>query len=119
MASLNSASRHLIFVDYRLQNCSRTRLAKMIRSTAEHAFASFLLNSLYLVGAPSSLLKCLLLECWQWASIGSIPVQDLNKLELSLLCLLDFELSISREEYDNTKASLRDLDLATARSFHD
>jgi len=55
MASLNSASRHLNFVDYRPQNCLRTQPAKMLRSAAKHAFASFLLKGLYISIAPPSL----------------------------------------------------------------
>ena len=50
----------------------------------------------------------------QWAHIGNVDLRELNKLELSLLTLLDFHLCVKREEYEEVKASLREVDMNTA-----
>ena len=43
---------------------------------------------------------------WQWALVGEITIQEMNALEMEMLWVLKFSLSISREEYDECLVAL-------------
>jgi hypothetical protein len=40
--------------------------------------------------------------------VGEIPIQEMNLLEIEMLWVLKFALSISREDYDKCLAALND-----------
>jgi hypothetical protein len=46
----------------------------------------------------------------QWALVGEIPIQEMNLLEIEMLWVLKFALSISREDYDECLAALKVVD---------
>ena len=45
----------------------------------------------------------------QWALVGDLSVQEMNSLELEMLWLLKFSLTISRDEYDECSRQLETL----------
>ena len=45
----------------------------------------------------------------QWALTGDLPTAEMNALELEMLWVLKFTLSVSREDYDECVGDLREL----------
>ena len=48
----------------------------------------------------------------QWARVGDLDLQELNSLELDMLKALDFDLHISREDYNEACAMLKMMSLS-------
>lgn len=42
-----------------------------------------------------------------WANVGGIRCEELNELEKEMLCLLDFELHISKQKYRRYSKSMK------------
>ena len=49
----------------------------------------------------------------QWAAIGDLSTRELNMLELHILTLLDFNLNITRDAYDQMSSNLEQADART------
>jgi len=47
---------------------------------------------------------------WQWALVGDLTVKEMNVLELEMLWLLKFSLTVLREEYDECVGVLKSID---------
>ena len=51
-----------------------------------------------------------------WAAIGDLQLQELNKLEVDVLLILDFRLNLTRETYNRVDSQLEQIDLKTFRA---